>query len=163
MPNVRLRRCPVKPKDRAFLYEVFCSTRPDVSCANLPEAEKEYFLRMQFQAQDTHYHNVFPNAEYSVVSLGNPKIGRLYVDRRPDEIRILDITILPEFRGRGYGSTLFNNLFAEASVSKRPIRIHVELGSRQIKFYHRLGFVKTGEIPTHQLMEWTQDSIIILA
>ena len=163
MVRIRLRLRPVEPRDRSFLYDVFCSTRPDVSRSNLPEAEKEYFLRMQFHAQDTHYRAACPEAQFAVVCLGNKKIGRIYTDRRRDEIRIMDIALMPEFRGRGFGSQLVKDVIAEAGLSRKAVRIHVELDSRQIQFYQRLGFVKIKEVPPRQLMEWSADSGIVLA
>lgn len=139
--------------DQAFSFQVFCSTRPDVMAANLEETEMQQFLQMQYRAQYVHYRNTFANAEYYIVMLGERKVGRIYVDRRADEIRILDIALLPEFRNQGIGTRLVRNVIEEARHIKKPTRIHVELGSREIQFYERLGFTKIGEIPTHQLME----------
>ncbi|TWT81902.1 Acetyltransferase (GNAT) family protein [Planctomycetes bacterium CA13] len=154
--SLRLQR--IQRADHEFLFAVFCGTRPDVMQAELSPSQTLHFLRMQFQAQHNYYHEAFPNADYSVVLLGDvgsrhSKIGRLYVDHRYDEIRILDIALLPEFQSRGFGTAIVRAVIDRGWVERKPIRIHVELFSRQIRFYDRLGFQKIGEIPTHQLME----------
>ena len=149
------------PEDQIFLRSVFKSTRADVLFSNLPAEQQEEFLDFQFRAQDTHYRRVFPNADFSVVLVGNTRIGRLYVDRRADELRILDIALLPQFRSQGYGTKLLCEILNEAGRTDRPVRIHVDLASRQVQFYKRLEFVTTRIVPPHQLMEWRADRGIV--
>ena len=150
----RLHLRTVEPSDESFLFRVFASTRPDIVHANLLPVEKENFLRMQFQAQDVHYRRTYAEADYSVICNDGQDIGRLYVQRAEHEIRILDIALLPEFRSAGLGTILVKGLLHESKTTRRPVVIHVELQSREIAFYERLGFVKVHEIPTHQLMKW---------
>ena len=57
-------------------------------------------------------------------------VGRLYVSRWPEEIRVVDIALLPDFCNRGIGTTLLQRLQAEAQASGKPLRIHVELQRR---------------------------------
>lgn len=51
-------------------------------------------------------------------------VGRLYVSRWPEEIRVVDIALLPDFCNRGIGTTLLQRLQAEAQASGKPLRIH---------------------------------------
>ena len=74
-----------------------------------------------------------------IVSGGQPA-GRLYVARWEDEIRIVDIALLPEFRGRGLGSALLADLMAEADAAGKPLSIHVETNNPARSLYDRLGF-----------------------
>ncbi len=43
--------------------------------------------------------------------LDNQPIGRLYVHRRPSEICIMDIALLPAYCNQGLGSFLINSIF----------------------------------------------------
>jgi ribosomal protein S18 acetylase RimI-like enzyme len=78
----------------------------------------------------------------------------LYVDRRETEIRILDITLLPETRGRGIGTLVIQELMKEAENENKFISIYVESFNRSLGLFHRLGFMKTEESSASWLMEW---------
>ena len=85
---------------------------------------------------------------------GEP-IGRLYLDRRADEIRIIDISLLPTYRDRGIGTALLTAVLAEGTAKQQPVRIHVEYNNRAISLYQRLGFIQIGGDDVYRLMEWS--------
>jgi ribosomal protein S18 acetylase RimI-like enzyme len=150
---VRLR--PVAAGDEEHLYRVYASTREEeLAPLGWAEDQREAFLRMQFTAQDRYYRAQFPDADYQVVLAGERAAGRLYVDRRPDEIRVLDIALLPEHRGGGIGSALLRDLFAEARTRGTPVRLHVERSNPALRLYRRLGFEPIGERIPYLLLEW---------
>jgi ribosomal protein S18 acetylase RimI-like enzyme len=145
---------PIHPGDEPFLYGVYASTREE-ELAPLPwdSAQKEAFLRMQFTAQQRFYQEQFPSAAFDVILRGDLPIGRLYVERRPDEIRVVDIALLPEYRRAGVGSVLMGQLLAEADAGGKPVRIHVEQYNPALRFYERLGFTVVGNTGVYYLME----------
>jgi ribosomal protein S18 acetylase RimI-like enzyme len=104
------------------------------------DAQKESFLRMQFEAQDRWYREQMPDASFEVVLVDGEPAGRLYVDRREDEIRIVDIALLPEHRGRGIGTLLLGELLSEADAAGKSVTIHVERLNPALRLYARLGF-----------------------
>ena len=81
--------------------------------------------------------------------------GRLYVQRRDDELCIVDIALLAKFRGRGIGSLLLSQLEAEADEDHLVVRIHVEHGNPAQRLYLRHGFVFCDEAggSIYRLME----------
>ena len=83
---------------------------------------------------------------------GGEDAGRLYVARWEDEIRIVDIALLPEFRGRGLGGELLRELKAEADAAGKPLSIHVEANNPARPWYERLGFRAEGEFGVYVLM-----------
>jgi ribosomal protein S18 acetylase RimI-like enzyme len=117
------------------------------------DAAKEAFLRMQFSAQDRWYHEQTPDASYQVVLVDGEPAGRLYVDRRADEIRIVDISLLPEYRGRGIGSALLGDVLAEADAARKRVSIHVERFNRALGLYERLGFAQVEDQGVYLLLE----------
>src|SRR3954451_10362612 len=94
-----------------------------------------------------------PDASFDVVLVEDEPVGRLYVDRREDEIRIVDIALLPEYRNRGIGSGLLGDLIAEADRVQKPLTIHVERFNRALRFYQRLGFHEIADRGVYLLLE----------
>ncbi len=143
-------------KDLEILYRIYASTRAD-EMARVPwtDRQKEDFLRFQFDAQHRYYLEQFPQAELSMILLDGEEAGRLYVDRRDDEFRLIDVALLPEHRGRGVGGRLLRDLLAEAARAGKLVRIHVEQLNPALRLYERLGFEKIEEQGPYFLMEWT--------
>jgi ribosomal protein S18 acetylase RimI-like enzyme len=130
----------VRPDDEPFLYRLYASTRDDeMALLNWPEAQKCAFLRMQFEAQCRHYAQ-FGAADFALIERDGRPVGRLYLDRRAGEIRIVDIALLPEERGRGIGTQMLRDVQTLADASGVPITLHVEQSNRALCLYRRLGF-----------------------
>ncbi len=147
---------PVRDDDRDFLYRVYAGTRlEELELATdwSPE-QKEQFLRQQFAAQDAYYRENYQGAEWSVVLRHGEPAGRLYVHRRPAEIRLMEIALLPEHRGGGLGTALLEELMAEARATAKPLTIHVEVYNPALRLYERLGFRKREDKGVYWLMEW---------
>lgn len=152
--HVTLR--PAVDADREFLVGVYGSTREEeLSQVLWPEGQREAFVRMQFDAQDADYRRNNPTGSFDVIEVGGIPAGRLYVDRRADDIRIVDIALLPEFRGTGVGGRLVTELMDEATATGRKLSIHVEINNRALGLYTRMGFVEVAEHGLYRRMEWT--------
>lgn len=147
-------RRPIGEQDMDFLLHLYASTREE-ELAVVPWSpdQKMAFLRQQFDAQHRHYQEYCAGAAFDLLLVDGRPAGRLYVERDPKEIRIVDIALMPEFRGRGIGTGLMTELFAEADASGRPIAIHVEVNNPARRWYDRLGFQSVGEAGVYLLME----------
>jgi ribosomal protein S18 acetylase RimI-like enzyme len=159
LPGIALRAA--NPGDREFLRTVYASTRQD-EMARVPwsEREKQAFLDMQFEAQDRYYQERYPDTAFLVVERDGAPIGRLYVDREPEEIRLIDIALLPKHRGAGIGGALLADLLDEARRTGRVVRIHVETFNPAMRLYERLGFRRIEERGVYWLMEWSADAAV---
>lgn len=151
---------PVTDDDQEFLLRLYASTRAD-EMAMVPwsDEEKDAFVRFQFDAQSKYYQEQFPDAAFDVVEVEGEAVGRLYVDRRDDEIRLIDIAFLPERRGQRLGSELMAEILAEGEARELRVRIHVEHNNPAMRLYKRLGFEKIEEQGVYWLMEWTPRSL----
>jgi len=142
---------PLTTTDEEFSYQVYASTRAEeMKLVDWSPEQKEAFLRMQFHAQTTHYRAYYPHAEYLIIQRGETPIGRLIVDRSQDPLLLMDIALLPHFRGEGIGSKLLRELQKEG----KKIILHVSKDNPAMHLYSRLGFVTVAEDSIYLGMEW---------
>jgi ribosomal protein S18 acetylase RimI-like enzyme len=150
---------PVAEADDNFLLSVYSSTRAD-EMAFVPWSaeQKEAFIRMQYTAQKEYYRKEFPQAVHEIICLDGSPIGRLYVERRPNALHILDITVLPQHRGQGAGSLLLCKLLHDAIQVRVPVTIYVESFNPSLRLFERLGFQKDREDGFQLLMKYQPPS-----
>lgn len=143
-PAVAVR--PATPSDRPFLARVYASTREE-ELADVPftPEQKAAFLEQQFSAQSLHYERHYFDTTFDVIEVDGEPAGRLIVGRWAQEIRIVDIAILPPQRGRGVGTQILAPVLAEADARGVPTTIHVERQNPAQRLYRRLGFVPTAD------------------
>jgi GNAT superfamily N-acetyltransferase len=141
-------------QDSDFLASLYASTRQsELAMLGWSAAEQDAFLRMQFDAQSRQYRSSFPDASHSIICVDGKPAGRLIVNRREDEVRIVDVALLPEFRGAGVGGELIRRLLADADTAGVPVRCHVLAGNRARGFWERAGFVALGFDGMHISLE----------
>jgi len=146
---------PIRDDDEPFALRVYASTR-EQELAPVPwsEEQKAAFVAMQFAAQSAHYAEHYTGMSADVVLVDDEPAGRLLVARWREEIRIVDIALLADFRGRGAGGELLADLMDEATEMGKRLSIHVERDNRALSLYERLGFRPVGETGVYLRMEW---------
>jgi ribosomal protein S18 acetylase RimI-like enzyme len=143
------------PEDEPFLFQVYASTRAEeMALVPWDEKQRQSFLNMQFAAQHSHYRSQFPAATFSIILRDESSIGRFYVLREQSGIRIIDITVLPEYRNNGTGTALIQDLLNEAAQSGQNVSIYVETYNPSLRLFERLGFKNIKEDGINFLMEW---------
>ena len=149
---------PGEEADTPFFQRVYASTREEeLRPTGWPREVKEAFLRSQFEAQWRHYRQHYHGAEFLVILVGGVPAGRLFVHRGAADIRVIDVALLPEFRGGGVGSAVLAMLMEQAAGSGKKVSLHVEKHNPARRLYARLGFVPTGaEHGIYDLVEWRQ-------
>ena len=142
--------------DLPFLQLLYGSIRePELRMTNFTEDEKEQFIFNQFMIQHSQYCKNYETEHFYVIEVNGKKAGRFYIDYWDNEIRVVDIALLPEFRQSGIGSHLLEYLFQEALTRKLPVTIHVEHQNPARHLYERLGFkLKSKSSDVYMLMEW---------
>jgi ribosomal protein S18 acetylase RimI-like enzyme len=117
------------------------------------DAQKQAFLRSQFNAQDAWWRENYAEASFHLILVDGEPAGRLYVHRGPSEIRIVDIALLPEYRGDGIGTRLLRELLDEADAAGKSVTIHVERLNPALRLYERLGFSLAEDKGVYLLLE----------
>lgn len=147
----------ITPADAPFLLSVYAATRADeLALTKWSDEQKEMFLKAQFEAQQQHYQSRYPHASLSVIKSGEQSVGRLYIAELADEIRIIDITILPEHRNQGIGTKLVKDVLQTGADKKKPVQIYIENFNRSAQLFSRLDFKPVSEQGIHVL--WRRES-----
>ena len=144
---------PVGDDDRPLLLRVYAESREE-ELAQVPWSaeQKAAFLRQQFEAQHAWWQDHYSGASFDLVLVGGRPAGRLYVDEWRDEIRIVDIALLPEYRGAGLGARLVRDVLARGDAAGKPVSIHVERENPALRLYERLGFRQMEDKGVYLLM-----------
>ena len=150
-PSIALR--PAEEGDRDFLLRVYAGTRePELEAAGMPLEQRAPFVEHQFEAQSRHY-ETYEDTSFEIVLVDGQPAGRLIVARWPEELRVVDVALLPEHRGRGIGGQLLRELIEEAEERRVKVSIHVERFNPAQRLYARLGFRPVAEQSVYVLLE----------
>lgn len=118
------------------------------------DEQKEAFLRMQFSAQQDDYGKRFPEARQSVIVADDVNVGRLHTVELEEDIKILDITVLPQHRTKGIASSLLNELFDQARDTGKRLVVYVEFYNPSLGFFEKRGFQKAKDEGIYFMLEW---------
>jgi ribosomal protein S18 acetylase RimI-like enzyme len=109
---------------------------------------------MQYVAQKNHYAAEYPQASHEIICAGAVPVGRLYSSRGEKAFHILDITVLPQHRNRGTGSTLLRRIMDEARQAGKPVTIYIENFNPSLELFRHLGFATAAEHGFQLLLRW---------
>ena len=153
-PTYALR--PVTDEDEAFLLRLYGCSRPDAELLAVSAAENfDDLVRTQFELQRRHYQTSFPDAVHEIIEIEGEPAGRIWNDWREDEVRCLDVALLPEHRSKGLGGQILEDLKAQAAQRRVVVTLSVEhWNPRARAFYERHGFAVIKSYDSHSLLEW---------
>jgi ribosomal protein S18 acetylase RimI-like enzyme len=152
-PATQLR--PATAQDDPFIAYLFKTARAaDFAAAGLPAPVLDMLLEQQFLAQTRGYALQFHSAVSLVILRRDEPVGRLIVDATDHSWRLIDIVLLPPWRGQGIGGDLIGAVLRAAQAGEADeLRLTVlatNFAARRL--YDRLGFVETGRDDTHIAM-----------
>lgn len=146
---------PVEADDLPLLLELYGSTRAaELALVPWDAAQRAAFVRLQFDAQTAFYQSEYPDAVHSMVLRNGEVVGRLYLHRRAQEVRILDLILLPHQHGEDSGELLLSQLKADAQSLKLPLNFHLEPFNTLRSLFEEAGFVQVTDNGTRALYEW---------
>lgn len=149
-------------EDGILLFQLFAENKAkEFAPLGLSEEQLKPLLDMQYRAREMGYATSFPNAEQHVVLDENGNIvGQVLLHENARELRIVDIAILGEQRGKGWGTAVMEQIQNRASSSGKNLRLSVAHGSAAARLYTRLGFtaVSSSELDTE--MEWICENAV---
>jgi ribosomal protein S18 acetylase RimI-like enzyme len=134
---------PGSAEDREFLWRLHCETMREY-------VEKTWGWDEAWQRGE--FEQNFDPGSLLIVEKEGERIGYMSVRRTGGEIFLAAIEIAPEQQNQGIASRLIGELLSEADQSGVPVRLQVLKINPARRLYERLGFLQTGETPTHYLM-----------
>jgi GNAT superfamily N-acetyltransferase len=146
--------------DTAFLEALYAGSRhAEMAMVDWPEPRRQAFLSQQFQAQHSHYRKHYPQARFLIVLHHEQAIGRLYLSPGREELRLMDIVLLPAFQRRGLGRVLMHSVIEMAMQERVAITLHVESYNPARFWYERLGFEVVEERGVYLFMRLAPDAL----
>lgn len=154
--TARVTLRPVCLADEPFVFRLFASGRADLEWITfLSKEQKAELFRQQFRWEHEQLLKEYPGAQFCIVLLEGEPVGRLYVYRGEKKFHGLAITLLPEYRGRGIGSKLINDILREAAKADKPVHIHVAWYNYAARaLYERLGFRIIEDAGAYCELQW---------
>ena len=143
-------------EDAPFLERLFISARIGaLAPMGWPEEVKRAFLASQFALQSRHYAGAYSGPDFKILVRGEEPVGRLYLNRTATDLRIVDISLLPEWRRGGLGTALIQAVQADAAADGKTVSLSVDVMNPAYRLYRRLGFVEAGSDGASWTMVWT--------
>ncbi len=133
---------PARDSDAGFIAALFRSTRQDLlNFLDAPQDFIEELIGLQFSAQAVGYGTAFPEAMYFIVEQHGSPIGRVTLDFGSNEIRVMDISFIPQARRQGHGQAVLQALQQAAGKTRVPLALTVHTGNQAARqLYLKLGF-----------------------
>ena len=111
---------------------------------------------MQFIAQQRAYAARFPAATHDIIVVGGDRAGQVRWADLPEEIRIIDIGLLPPYRRLGAATAVYARILAHAEAVRKPARATVALlNAASLAFHQRLGFAIEGQSETDYFLAYS--------
>jgi GNAT superfamily N-acetyltransferase len=131
--------------DTPFLLELCRSARAmDPEFAGISNEQQTAIVTFQHDLQRQTIAAVFPGAKTSIVTIEGEPAGQVIVHRSPHSMCLIDIELLPRFRGHGVGTRIVGSLCEEAASKRIPLSLRVAITNRDAcRLYKRLGFIET--------------------
>lgn len=151
---MNLKLLPITSAADSFLLHVYASSRAEeLKSVAWTDDIKNAFVESQFEIQSRYYVKTYPHGTFDVIEFNGEFAGRFYTVELEDEIRILDATLLPEFRNQGIGTKLITDALTAARLKNKPVRIYLETDNLSQRLFSRLGFCLLSEDGIYGLWE----------
>lgn len=162
---------PAQRSDEPWLRMLFASSQPALcALAALPDDLGQRLLQMQYDARQAQYGARWPRAVQQLIlaplavnlaashddqdcaaQAQSPEpgtgtrpgtaVGMVWTVRSTSAIHVLDMALLPPWRGLGIGSRCLRALLDQAAVEQRAVKLQVARDNPARRLYARLGFV----------------------
>ncbi len=120
----------------------------------LPDALRDAVLSQQLEAQRVDYARRFSVENDHILWIEDERVGRLWVEPRQTELYVVDVCLVPEWRGRGLGTQLLRSLQAGAQDAGRSIGLRVERDNPALRLYDRLEFTLVADEGAYLALRW---------
>ncbi|MGA9345332.1 MAG: GNAT family N-acetyltransferase, partial [Nocardioidaceae bacterium] len=151
---------PSLPADAEFMLELYAATHEEeLAELGWSLTENRSFVIMQAQSEEWKLGRRYPGMDHVTIGIDGTSIGRLLVCMREEVLHVVDLSLMPRFRGQGVGTQLMREIIGEAREEGVPIKIRVLKDSRSFQFVSRLGFDEPLDFGLHVEVTWTPPAV----
>jgi ribosomal protein S18 acetylase RimI-like enzyme len=131
----------------ALAYRLFASDKlAQFAAAGLPQQQAEMLVQMQWRGRNLTYAQQNPGTEDWIISLEDgTSVGRYSLQKTLQGLRMVDLAILPEYRGRGIGTQVLQQISGTIAATSGTFSLRVEKNNPAQRLYARLGFTAINE------------------
>lgn len=147
---------PEQSADGAFLVALFSShTLPNLASQQIDAATREGLIATQFRSQTDTYRRQFPHARFDIIEREATPIGRLVVAEDSAAACIVDMALLPDYRGAGTGSAILGSVLLRLGA-RVPVVWCTVLRNNEasLRMCRRLDFAHVGGDVAYLRLEW---------
>lgn len=146
---------PSVAEDSAFMLELYASTSKDeLDDLGWSIGGNRTFVIMQAQTEEWNRSRLYPGMDRLTICVDEMPVGRLLVCLRNDILHLVDLSLLPRFRGLGIGTQLVGEILDEARNARVPVKVRVRKNSNSVRFVERLGFGTLTDLGLHVELTW---------
>jgi ribosomal protein S18 acetylase RimI-like enzyme len=147
---------PESQQDEPFLRRLILDTiAGELGASAWPEPMRSHLLGIEYTARRQPHRMNFPGAASQVIEADGKDSGWTVVITMPHEVRLVEIMVLPQLRGRGIGAAAIRGILAAAAETGKPVRLNVNVTNQAaVRLYERLGFRRSGGDDVQHIMEW---------
>ncbi|RDS81754.1 GNAT family N-acetyltransferase [Dyella monticola] len=159
VPDIRLRHA--EASDLPFLRQLYGTLRAqELAQTGWPDDLQHAFLDSQFAFQHRDFVTSYAAADFYLVQCGDEAIGRYYLLRQRPSYLVIDIALLPAWRGQGIGGDLLAWTQQLVARDNQATGIDLHVDERNIaaqRLYARLGFQVTTHSSPYFAMHWPRE------
>ncbi len=119
---------------------------PHLIASSLSTAVDSHMLRIKYK---------FEHA--SIIECNRTSIGLLKIERKQDNIELIQIQIDPLYQNKGIGKKIIEQIIDEANSEEKSITLQVLKVNKAQKLYVKLGFKIIEENEHAYLMKYSND------
>jgi ribosomal protein S18 acetylase RimI-like enzyme len=108
--------------------------------------------------QDSLFNSGWSSAEHEILLCDGAPCGYVSVEEYPDYVHVRELVVLPEYQGRGIGSSLLRQVLEQARARHVSVKLGVLRENRVVNLYQRLGFREFDRTETHIMMQWNDSN-----
>jgi ribosomal protein S18 acetylase RimI-like enzyme len=142
--HIQIAFRPAQDNDVDFLYALHVATMKDY-------VDKTWGWDDAFQ--ESIFRKNYVPAEIQIITLAGRDIGMISLEERVEDIFLRVIEIHPTYQRQGIGTTIIQQIIADAARRKKPVFLRVLKVNPAKRLYDRLGFSVIEETKTHYIMK----------
>lgn len=108
--------------------------------------------------QDSFFNKDWSSSEHEILLYNGAPCGYVSVEEYPDYMHVRELVVLPEYQGRGIGSSFLRRVLGQAKARQVPVKLGVLRENRAANLYLRLGFQEYDRTDTHIMMQWNDNN-----